>query len=128
MKDVLLTGDSRGIGLAIAEKLLDEGFQVTGTARKSAFPEQLEKHQSFRGLHADLSMEDDLNRVIRPVFDGRYPPSILINNAGISEPCHLGETDEEWKGNWNRTLTVNLFTMVGHIWCKSFKTGLIIVG
>ena len=82
---IFITGASRGLGLALTEALLIDGWQVVGTARKSTpsldaladrFPGRLEFHP------ADLAVPSDVERVIREakLLEGY---DAFISNAGI---------------------------------------------
>lgn len=117
MKQTLLTGASRGIGLEIAKTLLRENFRVTGTARKSNFPPELSEQKHFKGVHADLADENQIRQVLRPIFIENLP-DVLINNAGIFQDTDFSDTDEKWLDIWDRTLTVNLRS--SSLLCKWF--------
>ena len=108
-KHVLLTGASRGIGGAIARKLLDEGYQVTGLSRSRPFPDSFRNHEHFTGIHADLGDLTSLEKRLKPVlFDTRNPVEVLVNNAGIIPEHSFLLDDETWMEIFERTLTVNL--------------------
>ena len=68
---VLITGTSSGIGKAIAEKFLKEGFDVTGFDRKEASISQ----DSY--THFCLDIRD------REQYPALAPFDIVINNAGV---------------------------------------------
>lgn len=107
-KHAIVTGVSRGIGLEIANKLLQNGFKVTGTARKSEFPDKLLSDKNFTGIHVDLGSEDRMKVYLKPLFSNSSKIDVLINNAGISVDVGFSETDDEWLEVWDRTLEVNL--------------------
>lgn len=107
-KHAIVTGASRGIGLEIAKKLLQKGFEVTGTARKSKFPDVLSSNKNFSGIHVDLGDEGDIKSQLKPFFSESNEVDVLINNAGISVDSDFSDDDEKWLEVWDRTLSVNL--------------------
>lgn len=104
----LVTGASRGIGQHITEKLLDNGAEVIGTARNSAFPESFIANDRFSGMHVDLLSETAIEANLKLVFDKKEAPNVLVNNAGIFEDCSFEEDDAKWLTNLKRTMQVNL--------------------
>jgi 3-oxoacyl-[acyl-carrier protein] reductase len=113
-RTVLVTGAARGIGLAIAKKMIDCGHRVVMTDRDHAalqIAAQKFPAQSVLALTADVTdggAPAMLDRAIR----GRWEPvAILVNNAGVPSPKRDGRTagfleltDEEWSS----VLDVNL--------------------
>ena len=116
-KHVLITGCSRGIGLAAAEKLLSDGFRVKGTNRKTAFPESLSVNKRFSGVSIDLGDLDQVENVLKPILKTDLP-DVLINNAGIFKDADIQTSDSEWLSVWNQTMTVNLLS--SSLLCKWF--------
>jgi short-subunit dehydrogenase len=84
----IVTGGSRGIGLALAEVLADEGYGVTVTARKPETLEQAASALRKRGAEveqvaANLTDEESVSAIVahhRETF-GRL--DVLVNNAGV---------------------------------------------
>jgi len=84
----IVTGASRGIGLALAAALTEEGYGVTLTARK---PDPLEQAaNALRGggaevehLAADLSDEDAVHAVVTRHREAFGRLDVLVNNAGV---------------------------------------------
>lgn len=105
----LVTGASRGIGLHIAQKLLNENFKVTGTALESEFPDILTSNKYFTGIHLDLGSQAKIDLDLRPLFfDSKDGVDILVNNAGISSEVDFSAFDEDWLEVWDRSQHVNL--------------------
>ena len=97
-RSVLVTGGSRGIGLATARALADAGHRVTVTSR-SAAPE---------GLHAvrcDVTSTDDVDRAFTETEAHQGPVEVLVSNAGITEDQLLLRMSEE---SFARVLDTNL--------------------
>jgi NAD(P)-dependent dehydrogenase (short-subunit alcohol dehydrogenase family) len=84
----IVTGASRGIGLALAETLGEEGFGLTITARK---PDTLERtagelrERGFEVEHvaANLNDEEAIREVVRRHRERYGRLDVLVNNAGI---------------------------------------------
>jgi len=104
----LVTGSTRGIGRAIARKLLDEGASVIVHGRRPDTVDpavaELSDHGEVRGIAADLSDPGETDRLCATVDDGRTL-DVLVNNAAIFEPVPFDEADDE---AWRRHLDVNL--------------------
>jgi 3-oxoacyl-[acyl-carrier protein] reductase len=87
MRNVLVTGGSRGIGLAIAQKLVDAGFNVVAVARResdellAAIGAATQGNLHFRAC--DLAAVDALPAFVKSVRDEFGPIYGLVNNAGI---------------------------------------------
>jgi NAD(P)-dependent dehydrogenase (short-subunit alcohol dehydrogenase family) len=127
----LVTGASRGIGLAIASILLDNRFKVTGTSRSGMFPKPLSDHKSFSGLVADLGKDDGYNS-LTDIFSGDDAVNVLINNAGIFQEADLSSDDDNWMDVWDQTMQVNLKAPATlskkaiTAWLKSGSEGIVI--
>jgi NAD(P)-dependent dehydrogenase (short-subunit alcohol dehydrogenase family) len=108
-KLALVTGGSRGIGLAIVQALVAEGAQVVvGARRSSAGLDALAADGAVRVVEVDLSAPSGPADLVAAVGDQL---DILVNNVGgaPSRPGgFLSITDEDWQ----RTLDLNLMTTV----------------
>jgi NAD(P)-dependent dehydrogenase (short-subunit alcohol dehydrogenase family) len=108
-KAAIVTGGTRGIGRAIAARLLDEGARVAicGTRQKSvddALPVLTPKGEMF-GVVADVSKLDDVRRLVGATKDRFGTIDILINNAGVGIFGSVADlTPEEWQ----RVIGLNL--------------------
>lgn len=101
----LVTGSSRGMGYSIVEKLLEESAHVIGTSTKQVSPFN---HVNYTHIQADLSNPQDVEAKLKPVFEGKSIPEVVINNAGIFEDADFEIEQSDWLANWDRTQQVNL--------------------
>jgi 3-oxoacyl-[acyl-carrier protein] reductase len=107
----LVTGAGRGIGRAIALTLAEAGADVAVNYREQLEPAEAAAREIRRlgrraeVVQADVSLAADVARLVEASESGLGPIDILINNAGISEPCGIEELSEAL---FDRTMTVNL--------------------
>ena len=86
MRNVLVTGGSRGIGLAIANRLVGAGYNVIAVARRESEELRAAVRESGGRLHfraCDLAMIDTISafaKLLRDEFGAIYG---LVNNAGL---------------------------------------------
>jgi len=80
MKTVLITGASRGIGKALAQKFLQEGFLVFGTSTKGSLDYQ---HENLRALQLDLGSIESIESCVKKFAETGADLDILVNNAGV---------------------------------------------
>lgn len=106
-KIALVTGGTKGIGKAIADKLTKSGAKVIVIARNDA--ENPNKQQHF--LAGDLSNAQDSNNMVKEIVDKFGKVDILVNNVGgLNSPGggYSVLNDEHWE----RDLQVNLLSAV----------------
>ena len=104
----LVTGASRGIGRAIAEKLTQDGFFVIGTATSDSGAESISTYLggNGKGLKLDVSNAESIAETIKVVTDDYGTPTVLVNNAGITRDNLLMRMkDDEWDDIINTNLT-----------------------
>lgn len=80
MKTAIVTGASRGIGLAIAECLLDNGYLVYGISRTAS---PLVSRENFRQIDCNLLDTDLLTQAADQIKSSESSIDLLVNNAGI---------------------------------------------
>lgn len=107
---VLVTGAARGIGLAIARSFLQDG---AGVMLNDVDSPGLEKAMAGLGVaagravacRADVTREDEVQRMVGSFLERFGHIDILVNNAGIYPNSLLVEMSEE---EWDRVIAVNL--------------------
>lgn len=108
---VLVTGGSRGIGAAVAERFAMIGMNVVihylnahehanETARKC-----LAHGGKVLTITADISKADEIQRMKERLEELQLLPDILVNNAGVAHYGMLSDTTEE---QWDHVMSINL--------------------
>jgi 3-oxoacyl-[acyl-carrier protein] reductase len=110
-KVAIVTGASRGIGAAVAERLARDGFTVViNYAGDAASAEALARKIESAGGHALTAQADVADPVaVRRMFDAAETAfggvDVLVNNAGIMQLAPLSDTDDAL---FDRTIAINL--------------------
>ena len=111
MRKALVSGCNRGIGLAITEKFLEEGFFVIGTYRTLTKEIEVlqDRYRDKLQLHIiDFSYPEDLEIFYAKILQHEMVDT-LVNNASMSQRKPFLElTDEDWTQLFN----VNLFSAI----------------
>ena len=107
----IVTGSSRGLGLAAARALVNEGCQVTICARTAGPLEAAAAELAHRApgrvlaVPADVSTEDGAADVVRKTMDRFGRLDILVNNVGKAGGTDIVSTsDADWQSAFDQTL------------------------
>jgi NAD(P)-dependent dehydrogenase (short-subunit alcohol dehydrogenase family) len=115
MKNVLITGGTKGIGKATAIEFASKGYRVIATTRSIKNKEELEKmfKESIHGdgeviVEAlDVNNEEDVKNLIHSIVEKYGRLDCLVNNAGIMiENVPLHQTTTE---NFEKIINTDLF-------------------
>ena len=110
-KRILVTGGSRGIGKAIAERFAAEGYEVAILASREetlqqALREAKQAGFAWKGTAVDLENPPTVQAAIKRVITQLGGTlDVLVNNAGVFDMAPLEETT---LAMWQRFLTINL--------------------
>ncbi|WP_027944553.1 SDR family NAD(P)-dependent oxidoreductase [Amycolatopsis taiwanensis] len=110
----LVTGASRGIGRAVADRLAAVGHHVALVARSCSAIEEAAADIRARqagptvlGVAADLTVPEDVERMFAEVERALGPVEVLVANAGAGSAASLVETTDE---QWQHMIELNLTT------------------
>ena len=105
----LVTGGTRGIGLAICERLMNRGVRVAaGYAGRHDHAQQFADKYADHGVsihQGNIGSNDDCTRVIGEVLERHGQLDILVNNAGITVDKTVRKMTPE---EWDHVIHVNL--------------------
>jgi 3-oxoacyl-[acyl-carrier protein] reductase len=100
-KACIVTGATRGIGLATARMLCAEGAQVLFVARDEAELERASADCGGQLLVADVTQPADDERIVTTCAETFGSVDVLVNNAGTSFVRSLEElSDDDWQRQW----------------------------
>jgi 3-oxoacyl-[acyl-carrier protein] reductase len=101
-KVCVVTGASRGIGLATATRLRAEGAEVLFVARHAEAVSRAAEACGGEWLAVDVTDPDAAERVVATCAEQMGGIDVLVNNAGTSFARPLDElSDREWQGQWD---------------------------
>lgn len=117
-KCAVVTGGSRGIGLAIAQEFITQGAKVliccrNATELKKALKNLNENEQAAFGLICDVSKFSDCQKLIKFAKRKLKKIDILVNNAGIYGP--IGPFEKMDMQMWQKALEINF---MGTVYCS----------
>lgn len=107
MKNVLVTGVSRGMGKAIAKLLVEEGYFVYGVYNSNEEEANSIKKElkNIEVIQCDFSERKNLDELISKIKDVKF--SGIVNSAGVFLPMDFEKFDLE---TWDKTFQINLHT------------------
>ena len=121
-KNVLVTGSSRGIGRAIAQRFAESGARVVIHYHKNRQAAERTFADLPGGPHlivqADVSDPVSVQEMVDTVLNATERIHVLVNNAGIFEEYPIVElTYEQWQEQWERTIRTNLLGPANTSFC-----------
>lgn len=105
MKNVIITGTSRGIGFELAQHFANNNFKVLALSRNASTLEKL-KHPNITPISVDITKESDITAIENYIKSNLKSVDILINNAGtlLNKPFFKTTTE-----NFIEVYKVNVF-------------------
>ena len=109
----LVTGASKGLGLTLVKKLLNEGYKVAATSRTV---ENLEKEAgtsaNFLPLEVDITNEKSISKAVAKTLETFGTIDIVVNNAGFGQ---LGTLEELSDREAHQNFDTNVFGLLNVI-------------
>lgn len=104
MKNIIITGTSRGIGYELALQFAKAGHQVLAISRKT--PQELIENPNITCLSIDMSVEDEMHEINKFISHTWKKVDIIIHNAGCLMHKPFSETSQS---DFERVYKVNVF-------------------
>jgi len=106
----LVTGASRGIGFAIAQRLISDGYRVVGTATSESGVEKLraalqEAGEEHNAVVLDIGDSEQTTTALATLQSEFGTPLVVVNNAGITRDNLFLRLNED---DWNAVVNTNL--------------------
>jgi len=111
LPSVLITGGTRGIGLALAQAFLQKGWTLTTCyhADEAAAQEATQAfstlNASFQVIKADVTKEADMQALVQAAMDKGGRLDCVIHNAGATWNARIVNVEEQ---QWDDTLDIHL--------------------
>ena len=102
-KVAIVTGSTRGIGRAIAERFAGEGARVVTSARRE--PREEARREDLPFVRADVARESDVRALFQQTLDRFGRLDVLVNNAAVQLEKSIEHTSE---AEWDALMNVNL--------------------
>lgn len=123
MKNVLVTGATRGLGLEIARVLVEQGHRVIGSGRRNsdalaALAAEAHEGGALHFMPLDLARLDSLQEAVQQVVKTHGPLYGLVNNAalahdGVLSTMHNSEIEELVAVNLTGTMVLTKYVLRG---------------
>ena len=103
MKHIIISGCSRGIGAACAQKFLDAGWNVTGMGRSASTSNN---HENVFYVSGDLSSFEDRKKLVSSAIKKFGQIDALVNVAGVA-PIERRDILEMTEESYDRVMNIN---------------------
>lgn len=100
---VLITGGSRGIGLACAKEFLSQGDKVAITYNSA--PPELDLQGPFKKIKCNVNSTEQIQAAFSEIENDWGPVEIVVSNAGINKDSLLLKMSED---SWQQVIDTNL--------------------
>lgn len=117
-RTAVVTGGTKGIGLAIADVFRERGADVVICGRQEDSGQSVAREKGFTFYRADVTDENDVRALVERCVTAHGGIDVLVNNAGPTDLLHTRDVDgpigevtlDAWRTLIDRTLTCNYLT------------------
>ena len=102
-KVILITGASGGMGKELSKWFYSKGYSLA--LHYHIHPIEIQESSKVKLFQADLTVENQVNELVKGVIDAFGKIDVVINNAGISKSAMSWKTEVL---DWKQTLALNL--------------------
>jgi len=120
-KVAVVTGAAQGIGRAIADGLAAEGARIVVADLRGA-DEAADSYEGGVAVTADVSKEDDVQRLVDEAAAQCGGIDILVNNAGLYASLEMRPFDQIPLAEWRQVMDVNVASMF--LMCRAVVPGM----
>lgn len=120
MRNVLVTGGSRGIGKAIVEYLIEQNYRVVFTY-KNALPEDFPA--AAIAMKLDMTEVAHCESLLEQLEEQNLYPEILINNAGITADAMFHKMTAQQFSEVINTNLISIFNITQPVYTKMREKG-----
>ena len=107
---MVVTGAGSGIGKALVEKFAAEGArQIVAVDINAEHAAQTAEQAGCVAMTADVSREDDIQRVIEDTETGIGPIDLFCSNAGVMLGASEQSPTSEWQACWNINVMPHIY-------------------
>lgn len=110
-KVAVITGGNSGIGFGIAEAFQNEGAvgAIVGRTQQTLDSSVDQLGENFIGINADVTKQDDLERIFKETFEKYGKIDIVVANAGgAATGAAMGSVAEIGESDYDKTMDLNL--------------------
>ncbi|MGD8473612.1 MAG: SDR family oxidoreductase [Anaerolineae bacterium] len=109
-KVAIITGATKGIGLACAQEFADEGAKVVLVGRTDSLGEAAAQEIRAAGgkalfVHCDVSQKAEVDALVKATVDHFGQIDVVVNNAGVNHSANFFDTTED---DWDWVMSVDL--------------------
>ncbi len=106
---IIVTGGASGIGRALCRRFAREGARAVVVADRAESAHEVAREIGGTAAIADVSVEADVQRLVRATLDAYGRVDLLCSNAGVSGRGGIGESNDDWERTWRINVMAHVY-------------------